>query len=338
MNKRATLFMCLMGLLLLVLAFANVTWGGVALPADEIWRALWGSEASETARFVVWQSRLPSVLTAILAGAALAVAGLAMQTVFDNPLADPSILGVTSGASLGAALATLWLGGSAVAAQFSVSGFAATSLFALAGAGAVILVLLACSAVVTSNLTLLIVGIMMSYVVSSVVTLLSFFSTDYGVQSFVFWGLGDFSGLTPDRLACFGLAVGAAIVPMVLMSKQLNALLLGPGYARSMGVAVRTVRTVVLALVGWLAAMVTAFCGPITFIGLAVPHMARLALGTADHRKLMPASLLVGANIALACLLIAHLPVHGGALPINALTPVFGAPVIIYILLRHRNL
>lgn len=325
-------------LLLLLLSGAALFWGSVSLPASEVWHALCGAAPSgDTASYIVMQSRLPQLLTAILAGGALGVGGLAMQTTFSNPLADPSLLGVNAGASLGAAVAMLWLGGSLSAPGLSLGGHALTVLAAFAGAAGVILLLILCASALRGTLHLLVAGVMISFIVSSFVSILNYFATAQGVQSYVVWGLGDFSGVGMDALPAFAALLAAGVLPVVAQTKALNALLLGEDYARNLGVRIRTTRNVLLLSTGLLSAVVTAACGPIAFVGLAAPHVARLTTHSADHRRLLPATLLWGANLALLALLVARMPADGGLLPVNAVTPLFGVPVVLFLLFRRRQ-
>ena len=325
-------------LLLLLLSGAALFWGSVSLPVSEVWHALCGAAPSgDTASYIVMQSRLPQLLTAILAGGALGVGGLAMQTTFSNPLADPSLLGVNAGASLGAAVAMLWLGGSLSAPGLSLGGHALTVLAAFAGAAGVILLLILCASALRGTLHLLVAGVMISFIVSSFVSILNYFATTQGVQSYVVWGLGDFSGVGMDALPAFAVLLAAGVLPVVAQTKALNALLLGEDYARNLGVRIRTTRNVLLLSTGLLSAVVTAACGPIAFVGLAAPHVARLTTHSADHRRLLPATLLWGANLALLALLVARMPADGGLLPVNAVTPLFGVPVVLFLLFRRRQ-
>lgn len=323
-------------LFLLLLPLSLLT-GSVSLSPSEVWAALTGGASDETVRFVVLEVRLPQLLTAVLAGAALAVSGLVMQTLFSNPLADPSLLGVNSGASLGAAVALLLFGGSWTLGAASLSGVVLTVAAAFAGASVVIGLLVVCSRLLRGTLALLVAGVMISFAVSAVISLVSFYATADGVRSYVIWGMGDFSGVPASRLWLFALPVVVSVLLVSLMSRPLNALLLGADYAANLGVRVRTVRTRLLLLTGFLIATATAMCGPIGFIGLAVPHIARLLLRTADHRRLLPATLLLGADVALLSLVITRIPGSRGTLPLAAVTPLIGVPVVIYILLRRRN-
>lgn len=278
--------------------------------------------------FVVWELRLPTALTAAVVGAALGGGGLVMQTLFRNPLADPSLLGVSAGAGLGAAIALLAFGS-----------FALCTGLAFVGALAVIVLLTAASAWVRGTGGLLIVGVMLSFLVSSVTSLLNFFATAEGVKSYVIWGLGDFGGVTGDRLTVLLTGTLPVLLIAPLAVKALDAMLLGDNYARSLGIDVQRWRTLLLVAVGWLTALTTAVCGPISFIGLAVPHAARLFTGTACHRWLLPATLLLGSATTLGCLLLTRLPAALGLthsiLPLGALTPLLGAPIVIYIITRN---
>lgn len=322
-------------LLLLLLCPLALLTGTVALSPAEVWQGLTDGAAHSTAHFIVVEVRLPQVLTALLAGAALAGSGLVMQTLFANPLADPSLLGVNSGASLGAALVLLAFGGSLGSFVAGWGGVVLTVAAAFAGACGVIALLLLCSHFLRGNLALLVCGVMLSFLLSAVISLLSFYATAEGVRSFLLWGMGDFSGVPLDRLPLFALLTLPPLAALFLLARPLNALLLGTDYAANLGIGVKRVRTWLLLLAGLLTAAVTALCGPIAFIGLAVPHAARLLLRTADHRRLLPATLLLGADVALLALILTHLPGERGVLPLAALTPLIGVPVVLYILLRR---
>lgn len=322
-------------LLLPVLCLLSLLVGSVHISPAEVWAALMGS-SDETVRYIVTESRLPQMCTALLAGAALGVSGLVMQTLFSNPLADPSLLGVNSGASLGAAIALLAFGGSFALGGAALSGVLFTVGAAFVGACAVIALIALCSRWLTSNLSLLVAGVMLSFIISSVISLLSFYATSEGVRSFVVWGLGDFSGVSSSRLWLMSILVIAPVWGVRLCATSMNALLLGADYATNLGVNVKRVRTLLLILTGLLTAVVTALCGPISFIGLAVPHVSRMLLRTADHRKLLPAVFVMGADVALLSLILSHLPGEAGTLPIAAITPLLGAPVVLYILVKRR--
>lgn len=322
-------------LLLPALCLLSLLVGSVHISPAEVWAALMGS-SDETVRYIVTESRLPQMCTALLAGAALGVSGLVMQTLFSNPLADPSLLGVNSGASLGAAIALLAFGGSFALGGATLSGVLFTVGAAFVGACAVIALIALCSRWLTSNLSLLVAGVMLSFIISSVISLLSFYATSEGVRSFVVWGLGDFSGVSSSRLWLMSILVIVPVWGVRLCATSMNALLLGADYATNLGVNVKRVRTLLLILTGLLTAVVTALCGPISFIGLAVPHVSRMLLRTADHRKLLPAVFVMGADVALLSLILSHLPGEAGTLPIAAITPLLGAPVVLYILVKRR--
>lgn len=322
-------------LLLPALCLLSLLVGSVHISPAEVWAALMGS-SDETVRYIVTESRLPQMCTALLAGAALGVSGLVMQTLFSNPLADPSLLGVNSGASLGAAIALLAFGGSFALGGATLSGVLFTVGAAFVGACAVIALIALCSRWLTSNLSLLVAGVMLSFIISSVISLLSFYATSEGVRSFVVWGLGDFSGVSSSRLWLMSILVIVPVCGVRLCATSMNALLLGADYATNLGVNVKRVRTLLLILTGLLTAVVTALCGPISFIGLAVPHVSRMLLRTADHRKLLPAVFVMGADVALLSLILSHLPGEAGTLPIAAITPLLGAPVVLYILVKRR--
>ena len=300
----------------LLLIAGNLFFGAIHIPPADVVTALTGDAGDGPIRFIVLESRLPQALTALLAGAALASSGLMLQTVFRNPLAGPSILGITSGESLG--------GGVAVTAG------------ALAGSFAVMLLLIALSARIRNNLTLLITGMMAGYLASSLVTLLSSISTAQSIRSYVVWGMGTFSGVSMSQMPWFALLVSVGLLMSMLLAKPLNLLLLGDSYAANLGVDVRRVRHILLLATGLLSAVVTACCGPIGFIGLAMPHIARMLFRTDNHLVLMPATMLCGAILALLCNLLSVLP-DGNVIPVNALTPIAGVPVVIYVILKARG-
>lgn len=315
----------------LLLFLVSLFHGSVDIPAVDVVNALRG-EGTDTARYIVVFSRLPQAVTALLSGGALAASGLLLQTAFRNPLAAPDIFGVTSGASLAVALLTLAPG----LALSGIVGFLSSVVAAFCGAMAVTAMIWFLSRRVRSSVTLIIVGMMVGYLCSSAITLLNSLATDEGVHSFVAWGMGDFTGVSIDGLWLFAPSTVVATLSSLLLVKPLNALLLGPRYAESMGVNVRKTRNVLLLLTGILTALVTAFCGPIAFIALAVPHVARLFTGVADHRVLLPVTIVMGSTIALLCNVVTTLPPSGTVLPLNAVTSLIGAPVIVWVLLRRK--
>lgn len=324
--------------LTVLLLLANLLVGSVRIPPAEVLHMLAGGEAvRESWRFILWESRLPQALTALLCGGGLAVCGLLLQTAFKNPLAGPDILGINSGASLGVALVMLLLGGNVSAGAFSLSGFLSVLAGAFVGAMAVMALVLFFSTIIKSSVMLLITGIMIGYMASSAISLLNFFATAEGVQSYLVWGMGNFGGVSMQQMPGFAAVVLLGLAGALLLIKPLNALLLGERYAENLGVNIRRVRNWLLLVTGLLSAITTAFCGPVAFIGLAVPHVARMVLGTANHRSLLPVTILCGGVVALLCNLLCVLPGEWGIIPLNAVTPIVGAPVIIYVIVRQRK-
>lgn len=337
--NKGYIYGCALAGIIVVLMAANLAFGSVDIPLKAVGNILLGGEVEkESWQFIVWESRVPQCITALLCGAALSASGLMLQTVFSNPLADSSILGISSGASLGVALVLLAGGGSIVAGEFALSGFLSVVVGAFAGAVLVMAVIMFLSVVIKNNVMLLIAGIMIGYVVSSVISLLNFFSTAEGVHSFVIWGMGNFGGVSMAQLSGFSIVTLLGLLVAILLIKPLNALLLGTRYAENLGINIRRIRNWLLLATGLLTAVTTAFCGPVAFIGLAVPHMARLMLGTSNHNSLMPVTLLTGSAVALLCNLICILPGEAGIIPLNAVTPLLGAPVIIYVIVNQRKI
>lgn len=327
-----------MGVLIVLLFIVNLLVGSVSIPAGEVFRILSGGEAGKASwSFILWESRLPQALTALLCGGALAVCGLMLQTAFKNPLAGPSILGINTGASLGVACVMLLFGGSISAGTFSLSGFFSVLAGAFVGAMTIMALILFLSTLIRSNVMLLIAGIMIGYIASSVISLLNFFATAEGVQSYMIWGMGNFGGVSLQQMPAFASVTVLGLIGSLLLIKPLNALLLGDRYAENLGINIRSVRNWLLIVTGVLTAITTAFCGPVSFIGLAVPHVARLILGTSNHNSLLPVTILCGAAVALICNLLCVLPGEAGVIPLNAVTPVIGAPVVIYVIVSQRK-
>lgn len=321
-----------LALAIVLLFLVSLVHGSVHIPTAEVVRILLGDGSQEGWRFIVLETRLPQALTAWLAGGALAASGLLLQTAFGNPLAAPDIFGVTSGASLAVALLTL----APMAALPVALGYLSSVAAAFVGAIAVTALIFGLSRWVHSPVVLMVVGIMVGYLASSAITLLNFFATEQGVKNFAVWGMGNFGNVPMDEMPVFAaltlLATGAAF----LLVKPLNALLLGERYAENLGVNVKRLRRELLVLTGLLTAVVTAFCGPIAFIALAVPHMARLLVRTSDHRVLLLSTVLMGQAVALLCNVLTTLPGEAGVLPLNAVTPLIGAPVILYVLIAKK--
>ena len=323
-----------------LLFFLNLLSGAVAIPVHDVFSIILGNanNADESMRFIILESRLPQALTALLCGSSLAVCGLMLQTVFHNPLADPSILGISSGSGLGVALVMLLFGGGITIGAISVGGFFAVLLAAFVGASAVSFIMYFLSTVIRSNSALLVAGIIFGYVASSAIALLNFLASEDGIRAYMAWGLGSFGEVSVSRLPMFATASVAAILASALMVKPLNVLVLGEQYAESLGVRTIALRNRVLIVTGLLSAVTTAFCGPISFIGLAVPHIARMTLRTDDFHHLLPSVIVLGGAVALLCNYCCNAPFGGSALPINIVTPIVGAPVVVYVMMKGRKL
>lgn len=323
---------------IITLFVINIIYGAVKIPINSIIDIFSGNdEVNESWKYIILQTRLPQALTAILCGGALAVSGLLLQTAFCNPLAGPSIFGINSGASLGVAFVMLLFGGSITAGAVSVTGFLAVLIAAFVGAVAVMAVLLFFSNLVNNNVMLLITGIMIGYISSSAISLLNFFATEEGVHSYMIWGLGNFGGVSMAQMPLFAAVTIVGLICALLLIKPLNAVLLGEQYAENLGINTIKLRNCLLLVTGLLTAVTTAYCGPIAFIGLAVPHIARMLLKTDNHRYLIPGTILSGAAISLLCNIICVLPGDNGIIPLNAVTPIMGAPVIIYVIIKGRH-
>ena len=337
MKQRGFVYCGCLGLLIVVLFALNLVMGSVSIPVADVFSILAGDKTQKPSwQFIVLESRLPQAITAMLCGGALAVSGLMLQTAFRNPLAGPSIFGINSGAGLGVALVMLLLGGGLSVGSLQIGGFAAILIAAFIGAMAVMALIFFFSTLVRNNVMLLIVGIMIGYISNSAISLLNFFATDEGVKSYMVWGMGSFGGVSMANMPVFASVTLIGLFGALLLIKPLNALLLGDRYAENLGVNILRVRNWLLIVTGLLTAVTTAFCGPVAFIGLAVPHIARLLLTTDNHRVLLPATILCGAVVALICNLICFLPGESGVIPLNAVTPLIGAPVIIYVIARKR--
>ena len=323
-------------LLLLMLFFANLFYGSIDIPAKEVLSIVTGGDCQRDVwRVVVLETRLPQALTALLAGASISVAGLLLQTLFRNPLAGPEVLGVNSGAGLGVALVMLLAGG---ITSFGLGGYLAVLGGAFGGALFVIMIILLLATLLRNNMFLLIAGVAVSYMTSSAITMLNYFSTAEGVHSYMVWGMGSFGGVTMQQMPFFASVSLLLLFVSLLMAKPLNAMLLGDSYAVNLGVNVKAVRAVALCVTGLLTAVVTAFCGPVSFIGLAVPHIARISMRSNSHRQLIPSTIMLGGAVALLCNLVCQLPGESGLLPLGAITPLVGAPVIIYVVIKNRGL
>lgn len=323
---------------ILLLIVAGLCFGPVNIPFGKAAGVIFGQGSGNDAwDYIIRESRFPSTLTALLAGAALSASGLMLQTAFRNPLAGPDILGINGGAGLGVALVMMLFGGNLSMGSMSLGASVSVIIGAMAGALAVTGLILTLSARIKNPTVLLIAGVMVSYLASALISLLNFFSTAEGVHSYTMWGMGNFGGVSLSRLPLFACITLAGLLVAFLLVKQLNALLLGDLYAKNLGINIKRTRLLLLLATSLLAAVTTAFCGPVSFIGLAVPHIARLLLGSANHRSLMPVTVLSGAVVALLCNLVSALPGDRGLIPLNAITPAIGAPVILYVLLKQQR-
>ena len=324
----------------MVLTVVNLLIGTVSIPVSEVCSILVGrGSRSEIWSNIILSSRLPQVLTAIVAGAGLAFSGLQMQTVFRNPLAGPSVLGISNGSALGVAFVVLLSGqlGGVALSRLGYLGDVAISVAAIVGAMAVLLLIVWVSQRVRGNVTLLIIGVMIGYLATAIIGVLKFLSPEEDVKAFVVWGLGSFSRVSGDQMVLFVVLMSVLLPLSMLLVKPMNMLLLGDRYAANLGLPVQRARMLIIVCSGVLVAIVTAYCGPIMFIGLAVPHLARAVCRSSDHRQLMPATALCGALLALVCNFIARMPGFEGVLPVNSVTALVGAPVIASVLFRRRQ-
>lgn len=340
MNKRRKTILILAVILFgIVLFMANLFVGSVKIPFKDILNVLLKATEDNTLNTIILNYRLPQAITALLAGSALAVSGLLMQTLFRNPLADPSMLGISSGASLGVGLVILLTGvisGSAV----STLGWWSTigvSLAAFIGAVAVLLLILAFSSRTKNMATLIIIGLMIAYLASSITDILKFFSMKEDIHAFVIWGMGSFSNVGTERMTTLFISVIIGLSVSFFLSKNLNALLMGEAYAENLGLNIKRNSLIIILISGYLTAIVTAYCGPIAFIGLAVPHIARFLFKSSDHRLLIPMTMLIGMDLALFCNVIARMPGFEGNLPINAVTAFIGAPIVIAVIIKGNK-
>ena len=326
---------------ILVLLTLNLMLGSVDIPVGDVVKVLTGrgAETGNVTETIILRSRLPQALTAIVAGAGLAVSGLLMQTAFHNPLAGPSVLGISSGASLGVAFVVLLSGsiGGVALSRLGAVGSVAITLSAIAGSLLVMALIAFTARRVRGNVTLLIMGVMIGYIANAVIGVLKFFSAEEDIRAYVVWGLGSFARVSGGETTVFIVLMCCLLPLSFLLIKTLNLMLLGDAYARNLGLDIRRARLRVIVCSGVLVAVVTAYCGPIVFLGLAVPHLCRGLFRTSNHAVLLPASLFAGAALALLCNLIARLPGFEGALPVNSVTALIGAPVVMWVLFRKQK-
>ena len=340
MKRPVAFYMLLIMASIFLFFFLNLVLGSVSIPLRAVWNILWGTGNESVIRQnIIWKSRVPQALTALAAGAGLSVSGLQMQTVFRNPLAGPSVLGISSGASMGVAFVVLLSGslGGVALSKLGFMGEIALTIAAIAGSLSIMALIVLVSQKVRGNVTLLIIGVMIGYIANAVIGVLKFFSVEEDIRAYGIWGLGSFARVSGDQMTLF-ICIMVVLLPLsFLLVKTLNLLLLGDAYARNLGLNIKRARLLVITCSGVLVAIVTAYCGPIIFLGLAVPHLCRGMFRTSDHRILMPASLLAGASLALVCNLIARMPGFEGALPVNSVTALVGAPVVMSVLFNKRR-
>ncbi len=336
MNRRSAILI-VTGILLTAAAFcADIVFGSVSIRLQDVLSAVFGGQADEYASRIIMRFRIPKAVTALLAGAALGASGLQMQTLFRNPLAGPYVLGISSGATLGVAIFLL---GAPLLGQDSqwIRDIGMTGA-AWAGAACVFLMITAVSRRIKDIMVILILGMMFGSVAGAVVEILQYFSAESAVKSFVVWTMGSLGGVTSAQTAIMAPVIMIGLGMSLLSVKSLNLLLLGENYARSMGLDLSRSRAAIMVSTTLLAGTVTAFCGPIGFLGLAVPHIARMILARADHRTLMPASMIIGSLLMLLCDMASQLPTSGMNIPINTVTALVGIPVIITVIVRNRKI
>jgi iron complex transport system permease protein len=335
------LWLSLLTLGVFILLVLDIAHGSVNIPASEIIKIISGNGTENQVWLkIVFNIRIPKAITAILAGAALSVSGLQMQTLFRNPLAGPSVLGITSGASLGVAILMLGTGsmaGSMAIRNLSMQGSWLIVLASCLGSVLVFLIIIAISLHIKDNVILLIMGMLLSNLIIAVVSIWQYFSEPEQIQDYLIWTFGSLGGVSKDQLLVLAVVSLAGILLTFISSKFLNLLLLGENYAGSMGMNIRLIKMIIIFSTSLLAGAVTGFCGPIGFIGIAVPHLCRALLNTSDHRILIPSCCLAGANIMLLCDIMSQLPGYNTILPINAVTAIFGSPVVMWVILQKRN-
>lgn len=328
----------------IVMFVVNIAVGSVHIPVDAVVRIILDElmtdgETSDVWRNIILKTRLPQAVTAVVAGAGLSVAGLEMQTVFRNPLAGPSVLGVSSGASLGVALLILLSGsiGGRAMSSMGIYGNVGMTVAAAFGAMVVMSVIAVVAHKVKGNVTLLIVGVMIGYIANAIIGVLKLFSPAEDIRAYTVWGMGSFSSVSLSQIGVFSTIMVVFLLLSVLMVKSLNILLLGDYYAQNLGLDVGKTRMLVILSSGLLVAVCTAFCGPVSFIGLSVPHLVRGVFRSSDHRVVMPGCVVFGALLALSCNLISRMPGAAGSLPVNSVTSLIGAPVVIWVIFRERK-
>lgn len=327
-------------IIIIVLLFLfNLFIGTITIPFEDLLDIIFGNNTDSTNSVIVLNYRLPQAITALFAGAALSVSGLLMQTLFKNPLADPSMLGVSSGAGLGVSIIVLLTGiiGEKALVSFGLWADLSVSIAAFVGASMVLLLLLLFSFKLKNMTSLIIIGLMISYLAGSITDIMKYFSMKEDIHAFVIWGLGSFSAVGSGKIWFFTISISIGLILSILLIKKLNIIILGDTYAENLGLNIKKNNIAIILISGFLTAIVTAYCGPISFLGLAVPHLTRFIFRTSDHRILLPTTMLMGMSVSLLCNIVARIPGFEGNLPINAVTAFIGAPVVIWVILRKRN-
>ncbi len=324
--------------MLLIAAFiGDIFTGNAPISVSQAWNALFGTSGNEIIDEIIRNYRLPKAVTAIIAGSALSVSGLLMQTLFRNPLAGPDVLGVSAGAGLGVALLTM-LSGTAVYPFISAMGSMAQVVAAIAGAAIVLILILAVSARIKDSVTILVLGMIFGYVTSALITVLQSFADPDSLKVFVTWTFGSLGDVTWERMPILIVLVATGILLVFIIQKALNSLLLGENYALSTGLNVKRSRILIITIAAVITGAVTAFTGPIAFVGVVIPHFARTFFGTVNHKTIIPATFLLGSTLMLVCDMVSQLPIANRTLPINAVTALFGAPMIVWIVLKRKKL
>ena len=336
LKNKTTIFLIL--IFLLIAAFiGDIFTGNATISIKEAWSALFGSSGNVIVDEIIRNYRLPKALTAVLAGAALSVSGLLMQTLFRNPLAGPDVLGVSAGAGLGVALLTMF-SGTALYPFIQIMGNMGQVVAAIAGATLVLLLILVVSSRIKDSITILVLGMIFGYVASSLITILQSFADPDSLKVFVTWTFGSLGDVTLDEMPILATIVLSGILLTIILQKTLNSLLLGESYALSAGLNIKRARIIIITIAAVITGSVTAFTGPIAFVGVVIPHFARAFFGTVNHRTILPATILMGSILMLICDIVSQIPITNRTLPINAVTAMFGAPMIIWIVLKRKKL
>lgn len=328
-----------LSLTLVFIAFVNINFGSVSIPSKDIFSILLGDQSiKDSWEIIILNFRVPKAITAILVGSGLSISGLLMQTLFRNPLAGPFVLGISSGASLGVAILILGAGffggifGGLAMSNWSLA------IAAIAGSGLVLLAVMLAANKVRNTMSILIIGLMFGSLSAAFISVLSYFSEASRIQQYIFWGFGSLGNLSWEEISVFAFIFSIGIIGILFVIKPLNSLLLGENYAKSLGINIKKSRNIILIVTSLLTGVITAFAGPIAFIGLAVPHITKLIFKSSNHKILIPAVAIVGAIILLICDMIAQLPTSEFTLPINAITSLFGAPIVIWLLIRKKKI